>query len=146
MSGAAGVLALNGIHEAGKKTLTYAPQVNAIGTRVMGQSLERAGMAPFSLSTLKKVTFAADLVSGALYYGLTVAGVKKAKSNRSYWLRAVFFGSAVGIGVATLPPVLGWGYQPTRRPAITAALTVTWYLSGALVAAAVASLLDRKTS
>jgi hypothetical protein len=61
-------------------------------------------------------------------------------------MRALVFGSAVGIGVAKLPPVLGLGYQPTRKPAITAALTVTWYLSGALVTAAVASLLNRESA
>lgn len=146
MSGAAGALALNGIHETARKAFPNAPHVDAIGMRAVGKSLQRVGMAPFSLSRLRKITLAFDLATGALYYGLTVAGGKRAQSNRAYLIRALFFGSAVGIGVATLPPILGLGYQPTRKPAITAALTVTWYLSGALVTAAVASLQNRKSA
>jgi hypothetical protein len=137
-------LALNAIHEAARNVLPNAPHVDILGMRAMGKVLQRTGNAPSKLSTLRKITFVADVISDSLYYGATIAAPDAQKPG-SIWKRACISGGVAGLIVATLPPLFGLGYQGTRKPAVTAVLTATWYLSGALVTAAIASALERKS-
>ncbi|MFL5815205.1 MAG: hypothetical protein ACJ763_16630 [Bdellovibrionia bacterium] len=144
-SGTAGALALNGIHEAARNLIPNAPHVDILGMRAMGKTLQKIRKEPSKVSSLRKLTFVADVISNSLYYGVTIAALGKRRRG-DLWKRAWISGGVAGIIVATLPPLFGLGYQGTRKPAITAVLTATWYLSGALVTAAIASALSGKSA
>jgi hypothetical protein len=136
VSGVAGACALNLIHESGRKLIPNAPHIDQVVIRAIGKSLRWIGVHPPSLGSLRRIAMAGDVLSNSLYYA-AIGGLSVSQSKRDIWMRAWILGTAAGVIVVQLPPVLGLGQQPSRKFSVTAALTVGWYLTGALVTAAV---------
>jgi hypothetical protein len=77
-------------------------------------------------------------VSNSVYYAAVAA-----PTRRATWTRAVVLGAAAGIGALLLPEPMGLGPPPHSEHRGNQLMTLTWYLAGALTAAAVASRFAR---
>jgi hypothetical protein len=137
LGGLAGALALNLLHEAYKRLDADAPRIDFIGEEALSKTIKKFGKQPPSGNNLYVAALAADVVSNALYYSVIGYGNK-----RNIILRAAMFGIAAGVGALTLTKPLGLSDAPVTRTAKTKALTVTWYLTGAMVAALVIKELE----
>lgn len=132
LSGLAGALTVNLLNEGVRQVLPHAPRIEVIGERALRDVVGAAGATPPRGRALYRWTLGADLLSNALYFGLVGLGAGSGVTTRGAAL-----GLVAGVGAATLPGPLGLGRQPGARRVLTPLLTVTWYLAGGLVAAAV---------
>jgi hypothetical protein len=134
ISGAAGAVSLNVIHETARHTIPHAPQIQAIGMRALAKTFRAADESPPPRDQLYWMTLAGDLVSNELYYSFVGTD-----EPRRIWRRGILLGAAAGIGAVVLPEPMGLGRQPGTRTPYTQIMTFLWYFIGGLVAAAVAS-------
>ena len=132
VSGVAGAVALNVLHETARQFIPGAPRVEVIGMRAIARPMEAAGGEPPARDQLYYLALAGDIVSNGIYYGMVGIG----KPGR-VWTRGSLLGLAGGVGAAFLPQVLGLGKRPGERFPATHLMTVEWYMIGGLVAAAV---------
>jgi len=138
VAGLGGAIALNIIHESLKKRDSDMPRVDLLGEEALEKSLDYFD-AEIHKDTLYKTTLAGDIISNALYYSAIGAGDTK------YLLpRAIAIGVAAGVGAITLPEPLGLNDKPVTRTNKTKALTIGYYLAGALVTAAIVKAMDKK--
>lgn len=136
LAGIAGAAAVNIAHETTRHLTSVAPRVDIVGMHAVRRIASGIGQPP--PDHLRTVTFAADLVSNSMYYGLVALGGPR---------RAVATGAAIGAlagaGAVLLPPPLNLGDAEVRRTAATAALTFAMYFGGGLVAGLVYRALAR---
>ncbi len=85
-------------------------------------------------SRLRRWALAGDLIANALYYA-AVPG----RTTSETWGRAAALGLSAGTGALLLPSAIGLGEAPDAERRANQAMTVAWYVAGALVAAAVAN-------
>jgi hypothetical protein len=102
------------------------------------KSLEAANTAVPGKEPLYWGTMTADLISNAPYY--SVIGLAQ-KDKRSMWGLGIGLGLAAGVGAVLLPEPLNLDKATTGRTRKTKALTVAWYLTGALIATSIVGLL-----
>jgi hypothetical protein len=133
-SGFIGAAALTAVHQAGRRYIDDAPRMDVVGMRAFDRLFRLAGAEPPQGERLYALTMAGDLVSNGLYYSAIGGG-----GSGAVWPRAVTLGLAAGLGAVALPEPLGLGKPPHFDRVRTRLLTVAWYLSGALVAAAASS-------
>ena len=133
VSGVAGAVALNVVHETARRVIPRAPRMDVIGRRGIAKTARAFGAEPPHGQRLQTAALAGDLFSNSLYYSLIGLGRER---SRDTWRRGLLLGLAAGIGAVFLPPVMGLGGQPGRRGVLTHLLTVTWYTIGGLTAAA----------
>jgi len=138
LSGVAGAVTLNVLHETARQVIPHAPRVEVIGMRAIARPMRALDQEPPERDTLYWITLAGDLVSNAAYYSLV--GMADA---RQVWRRGALLGTAAGLGAAVLPPAMGLGQQPGQRFPWTHLMTIAWYLVGGLAAAATASRLNK---
>jgi hypothetical protein len=138
VSGVAGAVALNVVHETARRTIPRAPRMDVIGRRGIAKTARALGVEPPHGNRLQASALAGDLVSNSLYYSLIGLGSEEARPT---WRRGLLLGLAAGLGAVFLPPVMGLGRQPGHRGTFTHLLTVTWYTLGGLAAAAVLNAL-----
>lgn len=131
LGGLGGAIVLNIIHESLKKKGTDMPRVDLVGEEALQKSLNYLGTSIDDDATLYKAILAGDVISNALYYSLIGGG-----SYKHIWTRAVFYGLSGGIGAVTLPEPVGLDPKPVNKTQKTKALTVAYYLAGALVTGA----------
>lgn len=136
-SGFAGALAVTALNESARRVIPHAPRLDALGMRALAGSVRLTGEAPPQGERLRGAALVGDLLSNTLYYSLAAAGGR----NRA-WLLGALLGAGAGAGAAWLPPRIGLGRQPGETAA-TRAMTVAWYLTGGLVAAAALRRLTR---
>ncbi len=130
LGGLAGAVALNILHETYKRIDAKAPRVDLIGEEVLTKITKQVGKEPPKGDNLYTATLSVDIVSNALYYSLIGFGKKK-----NIYLRAAVLGSAAGVGALTLTKPLGLSDAPVTRSIRTKALTIAWYLTGAMITA-----------
>lgn len=140
-SGLAGATALTAVHEIARQIIPDAPRMDVVGMRGIARLCRLAGREPPDTDQLYGITMAGDVISNGIYYA-AVPG----NSRAATWMRAVTLGLAAGIGAVLLPEPLGLGKPPHVERTRTQVLTVAWYLTGALVAAAVADATHRGRS
>jgi hypothetical protein len=138
ISGAAGAVALNILHETARRVIPHAPRMDVIGMRALARSLRGLDQEVPPRDELFSWTLVGDLGSNAVYYSLVGLG-----DEDRIWFRGAALGAAAGVGGAFLPPRMGLGRQPDETTA-TRVMTVIWYLVGGVVAAAVARRLVRR--
>jgi hypothetical protein len=138
ISGAAGAVALNILHETARRIVPHAPRMDVIGMRALARSLRGLDQEVPPHDELFSWTLVGDLASNAVYYSLVGLG-----DEDGIWFRGAALGAAAGVGGAFLPPRIGLGRQPDETPA-TQVMTITWYLVGGIVAAIVARRLARR--
>lgn len=133
VSGVAGAVALNVVHETARRVIPRAPRMDVIGRRGVARTAYALGVEPPHGGRLQATALAGDVVSNSLYYGLIGVGSDR---SRATWRRGLLLGLAAGLGAVFLPPVMGLGRQPGHRGLFTHLLTVAWYTIGGLTAAA----------
>ncbi|WP_316831722.1 hypothetical protein [Pedobacter aquatilis] len=128
LSGLAGALSLNVLHESLKHLQTDMPRVDLVGKEALNKLTGKLGFQIESEANQYRATLAADLISNALYYSMIGLGGKK-----YLWPRAIALGLSAGIGAVRLPEPLGLDQKPVNKNLKTSGLTIAYYLSGALV-------------
>jgi hypothetical protein len=140
IGGFAGAIALNLLHETVRQFDRKAPRVDLVGAQALTKGMSALGIDPPKGAKLYTATLAGDVLSNGMYYSAIGLG------NPKYmWIRAAITGLSAGIGAVTLPGPMGLDEAPVTRSEKTIALTVAWYLFGALVTAGVLSKLQHKT-
>ena len=138
ISGLAGAVALNVLHETVRQVEPKAPHVQKLGERSIQKITKAAGLPTPTGNALYATAMAGDLLSNTLYYSLIGAA-----KPRVIWPLGAVLGVLAGAGAVTLAEPLGLGDAPVRRTATTASLTVAWYVVGGLMAAGIFSWLNR---
>ncbi|MDB5021607.1 MAG: hypothetical protein JWQ28_2734 [Pedobacter sp.] len=139
IGGFAGAIALNLLHETVRQFDSKAPRVDLVGEEALTKGLSAIGIDPPTGNSLYAATMAGDVISNGIYYSAIGLG------NPKYiWLRAAVTGISAGVGALTLPKPMGLDDTPVTQTEKTGALTVAWYLFGALVTAGVLSKLQHK--
>jgi H+/Cl- antiporter ClcA len=131
IGGLAGAAALTVLHETVKKFDPKAPRMDLLGMMALSKVLRGLGKNPPPQNRLYLYTMAGDLISNALYYSL--AGIGKKKSILE---KGLALGIAAGLGAIFLPKPLHLNEEYSNRTTKTQVLTLTYYLVGSLVAAA----------
>lgn len=131
ISGLAGAVALNALHETVRQFVPDAPRADILGMRSIKKGFRKAGEEPPRGDTLYGLAIVGDVASNALYYSLIGANAKQPL------LTGAVLGALAGVGAVTLPGPMGLGEAPTTRTPATVAMTIGWYLFGGLVAGAV---------
>ena len=132
-AGSVGAAALTTVHQLARAITPDAPRMDVVGSRAIVKSYEAAGAAVPSSCTVDRMALVGDLLCNSAYYSLIACGRKA-----NVWRRAVALGLAAGAGALLLPRRLGLGDPPRsyRRP--NQAMTLAWYMIGALATAAAA--------
>ncbi len=138
LSGLVGALTTTLLNEGVRRITSSAPRLDKLGMEAGAKSLKAVGADVPAKEPLYWGTMAADVLSNALYYSIIslTGGHKKQR-----WMLGAGLGLAAGIGALALPEPLHLDGSTTNRTPKTKAMTVAWYLAGALVATAVISKL-----
>lgn len=137
-AGLIGSLALNLLHETLRKNETNVPKINLLGEEALNKTRIALGQTPIvDQEELYKATLKADLVSNAVYYSL-IGG-----KSKYIWPKAIFYGLSAGIGALKLPKPLGLDSTPVDETDQMKALTIGYYLFGALVTGLVLKTLSK---
>lgn len=139
VSGAVGAGVLTAIHQTAQKYRDDAPRMDVVGMDMMSRTIAEAGGAPPSRAQLFNMTLAGEMLANSLYY----SGIP-AETSRKTWTRAVGMGLTAGFGALTLPRYVVGVDAPHSSSLANNAMTVAWYLAGALAAAACAETLRRR--
>lgn len=129
MAGLAGAIALNVLHETVRKTNNNVPRLNLLGQEALNKTLEKYGTPIADEAELYRNTLIADVVGNTIYYSFI--GGKPAL----IWPKAVFLGLSAGTAALKLPEKIGLDPSPVTFSKQTKALTMAYYLFGALVTA-----------
>ncbi|MBO0937663.1 hypothetical protein J2I47_13985 [Fibrella sp. HMF5335] len=138
LSGLAGAVALNALHETVRQVEPKAPHVQKLGERGVVKITKATGLPTPTGNALYATAMAGDLLSNTLYYSLIGLAKKEA-----VWPLGAVLGALAGAGAVTLAEPLGLGDAPVRRTAATASMTVAWYVVGGLATAGIFSWLNR---
>lgn len=139
ISGLAGALAVNILHEFIRRYDSKAPRIDLIGKEALSKSLSGIGVDPPKGKNLHQATLAGDIVSNTLYYSLIASGDINKK-----WMRGAMLGASAGLGALKLPKPMGLDDKPVTKNRKAEVLTVLYYTFGGLVTAATYALLTRK--
>lgn len=128
-NGFIGAMALTTVHQALRRSLPDAPQLDRVGMRGVERFCTRIGVRPLSGDRLFLVALIADLFANSILF--SQVGSRAGFSSIS---KGVSLGLSAGVGAATLPAVLGLSKGATKRTRRTAALTVGIFMLGGLAA------------
>lgn len=127
----AGSVILTIVHETLRKYVSDAPRMDVLGMRSISKLMEKVDQEPpQDKEQLHNWAMAGDIVSNTLYFSLAGTG------KNALW-RGVALGAAAGAGALLLPGPLGLGEEPSNKTTKTQVMTVSYYLLGGLIAAAV---------
>ena len=133
-SGAAGALVLTALHETARRRLPHAPRMDVLGMRALRKWVPALRDERPRSTRLHRLALAGDLVANTIYY----SGVAAASPAATY-SRAATMGLAAGVGAVLLPEPLGLGDPPDSERLANQAMTVAWYVAGAVAAAVAAN-------
>jgi hypothetical protein len=139
-AGLGGAIALNLLHESLKKKDKDMPRVDLLGEDALQKTLRYFGTEITNPDTLYKATLAGDVISNTMYYSMIGKG-----SPEHIFIRAVVFGITAGVGAVTLPEPMGLDDKPVTKSQKTKALTVGYYLAGALVTGLILKAINKKS-
>ena len=139
LAGLGGAIALNLLHETLKK-FNDTPRIDVLGEEALQKGIEYAGGGHIPKDKLYAPTLGADLISNALYYSMIGAG-----NDKHIWPKAIALGLAAGTGAVTLPDPMGLNPEPVAKNTKTSAMTVGYYLFGAIVTACILKATSGKT-
>ena len=132
IAGFAGAVALNILHETLKHKSNNVPRIDLLGENALQKTLGFFGERIGDKDTLYKATLAGDIVSNTIYYSMIGAGDPK-----YLWPKALFLGLSAGIGAVKLPEPMGLNPRPVAKSDEVKALTVGYYVFGAIITALV---------
>ena len=140
LSGLAGAVALNVLHETVRQVEPKAPRVDKLGKRGIIKITKAMGLPTPTGNALYATAMAGDITSNTLYYSLVGLAPPQAA-----WPLGAVLGALAGAGAVTLAEPMRLGDEPVRRTSATAAMTVAWYTVGGLATAAMFSWLNRRS-
>jgi len=140
IAGFAGAVALNILHETLKHKSKNVPRIDLLGENALQKTLGFFGEHIGNKQTLHNATLAGDIVSNTIYYSMIGAGEAK-----YLWPKAIFLGLSAGIGAVNLPEPMGLNPRPITKSEQIKALTVGYYVFGAIVTALVLKKINKKT-
>ena len=140
IGGFVGAVALNILHETVRRYYEKAPRIDLLGEEAVEKSMEAVGVEPPKGRELYLATLAGDVISNGFYYSAIGLG-----DTKYVYVKGAIAGIAAGVGALQLPEPMGLDDLPVTYSNQTRALTVAWYLTGGLVAAAVISALENKS-
>ncbi|KIA96575.1 hypothetical protein OC25_02215 [Pedobacter kyungheensis] len=138
ISGLAGAVVLNILHESLKSKGSGMPHIDRLGEQALQKSLRYLGTGIEDEHNRYLATLAGDVAGNAVYYSL-IGG-----RNSLIWPKAIALGLAAGIGAVTLPRPMGLDPKPVARNAQATTLTIAYYLTGALATASVLKLFKNR--
>lgn len=141
LSGLIGAVVVTTLNEGIRRVTRNAPQLQELGMDAATQTLKSVSAPVPGKKKLFWATMIADLISNALYYSVINLAGKKSSTK---WALGTGLGLAAGLGAVLLPEPLHLDASTTNKTTKTKALTVGWYLAGALVTTALVSLLSDK--
>lgn len=139
LAGLGGAVALNILHESLKKLHPDMPRIDRLGEEATQKGLEAIGSPIDNDIALYAATLGGDLISNATYYSAIGIG-----DTDNVWSKAIAVGLTAGMGAITLPEPMGLDPEPVAHSATTKALTVGYYLAGALVTACLVKAMSGK--
>jgi len=139
VAGLGGAIALNLLHESLKNRDKDMPRVDLLGEEALNKGLSWIGKRIESPNTLYKATLAGDVLGNTLYYSLIGA-----KGTKGLMLKGLISGLSAGVGAVLLPGPMGLNDRPVTRTPKTKILTIAYYLTGAVVTAAILKTLSKK--
>ena len=128
IAGFAGAAAMNILHESLKYKSNKTPRIDLLGEQALNKGLGFFGEHIDDEKALYKATLISDLISNTVYYSLIGSGKQK-----FIWAKVFFFGLSAGIGAITLPKPMGLDPEPVTSNDSRKALTIGYYLFGAIV-------------
>ena len=128
LSGVAGAIVLNVVHQLVKKVDKDAPHIDKIGEEGLSKSIKTVGYEPPRGNKLFAATLVGDLVANSIYYSLIGKGKRE-----NLLLRGIVYGAVAGIGALTLTKPMGLDDRPVNRTTKTKAMTIGWYVLGGVV-------------
>lgn len=131
IAGFGGAVCLNILHESLKNTHEDMPRIDLVGSEALLKSLGAIGVTMNDSKQLYYATLAGDLISNGVYNSFIFS------KKKNLWMRATAIGLAAGVGAVVLPKPLGLNDQPITKTDATKALTIGYYLFGALAAVAI---------
>jgi len=138
IAGLAGAAALNILHES-LKNKRSTPRIDFLGEQALQKTVRYFGGNITDTDHLYTATLAGDLISNTIYYSCIASAKRK-----NLWTKAVAMGLLAGVGAITLPEPLGLNPKSVAKTNEIKAMTVGYYLFGALVTALVSSAFKRK--
>lgn len=138
LSGLVGAAVVTTLNEGVRRITRNAPQLQELGMDAATQTLKAVNAPVPGKTKLFWSTMAADLISNALYYSVINFAAKRGGAK---WALGSGLGLAAGLGAVLLPEPLHLDASATNKTAKTKAMTIGWYLAGALVTTALVSLL-----
>ena len=139
-AGAVGALTLTAVHQLAKRVSSNAPRMDVLGERAIARSVEALRRTPPAQPALHRWALAGDLLANSAYYSLIACG-----REPRVWARAVPLGLAAGVGALLVPQPMGLGHPPHSEQLSNQAMTVSWYLLGALATALTFNVATRRT-
>ena len=136
LAGIAGALALTTVHQLARRVSAKAPRMDVVGERAIFATSEALGRRPPSEPAAYRLALAGDLLANTAYYSMIACG-----REARLWTRAVTLGVGAGVGALLLPQRIGLGIPPRSWERSNQAMTVGWYLIGALTTACTAECL-----
>lgn len=139
LAGLGGAIALNLLHEGLKREGKGMPRIDLLGEEALQKVLGYFGTGISGKDNLYAATLGGDIISNTIYYSAIGTG-----GTQNIWPKAITIGLTAGIGALTLPEPMGLDPEPVTKTTKSKALTVGYYVAGALVTAAIIKALDRK--
>lgn len=121
LAGLGGAIALNILHETIRKNFDDVPHINEVGEEALTKITEGTKIEIKGEKTLYTATLVGDIVSNALYYATTATS------------HNITSGLLAGAGAIALPKQMGLNDAPLAETYKKKAMTVGYYLFGALV-------------
>ena len=136
--GLVGTTVLTALHQTIRKTLPdIAPRMDLLDIELIHKAGNELNITLPSDKDLYKMTFIGEFVGNTAYYSLIGTTFPR--------LNAWFLGTLAGAGAVVLPEHFGINPAPSNRTKATQYLTIGYYVTGALAAAATVRWLKRIT-
>lgn len=130
IAGFTGAIAINLLQKAISKQSDDRPYIQLLGEDALNTDSAATGQSKANPNEPDHVALGTDVVSHALYYSLIGTG-----KSKYVWPRALGLGLSAGIGAIRLPQNLTLNEGPATRNTQVQALTVGYYVFGALMTA-----------
>lgn len=137
LAGLGGAIVLNLLHESLKKSKIDSPRIDLVGEEAVQKIAGLFGNKIKDEQTLYNTTLAGDIISNAAYYSMI------GNSPNQLFGKAISLGLVAGIGAVTVPEQIGLDDKPVAKNTQVKAMTVGYYVAGALVTAGILKLLSK---
>ncbi len=137
LAGLGGAIVLTILNESLKNMNEDMPHIDLVGEEATLKVAAFFGVEINDDNTLYGTSLFGDILSNAAYFSL-IDG-----QGSDLWNKAASAGLMAGIGAVQLPEKLGLDDTPVTKTLTTKALTIGYYLAGALATAAILKVLEK---